>query len=60
MKTFTLNDLAWALFWALDAYDLTIRPQTNDEDDPDMDDIAALAARVWDNLGLYNNEEETE
>lgn len=41
-----VTGLATALAYALDAFDLTITPRTNDQDEPDMEDLTALAARI--------------
>lgn len=41
-----VTGLATALAYALDAFDLTITPRANDQDEPDMEDLTALAARI--------------
>ncbi|PLS26017.1 hypothetical protein [Bifidobacterium parmae] len=35
-----------ALAYALDAFDLTITPRRNETDEPDTEDLKALAARL--------------
>lgn len=55
---FTRDALFYALYYALDAYDLTIRPRAKDEDEPDTEDITALSDRIFNTL--YPETEETE
>lgn len=41
-----INELALKLDEALNAYDLTVLPRTNDQDEPDMGDLTTIAARI--------------
>lgn len=41
-----INELALKLDEALDAFGLTILPCIDDQDEPDMGDLKALAARI--------------
>lgn len=50
-KTFTRAELRNALDAAFDAFDLTITPRARDDDEPDMEDITALANRIYDRHG---------
>lgn len=46
--TTDIDELADALYWALDSFDLTITPRTHedDTDGPDWETLTALAARI--------------